>query len=927
MSDPLSDRASLPTGNVAILFTDIEGSTALWEQDGARMSRALAAHDALARSAVEGHHGRVVKMTGDGFLAAFDDALDALAATVEMQQALADPAATNGVTLRVRCGLHAGVAERRDNDYFGSPVNRAARIMSAAHGGQVLLSQVVVDGVRDRLPAAVGLRDLGKIRLKDLSTPEHVYQVAHPQLRQDFPALRSLEATPNNLPQQATSFIGREKPLADVRSLLARARTLTLTGSGGCGKTRLCLQVAADSLERFPDGTWLVELAPLADPGLVPRTVATVLGLKEEPGKSINQTLSEHLKDKRLLLLLDNCEHLLDACAKLADALVRQCPGVQILATSREGLGIGGEQAYRVPSLSLPDPKQVHTPGSVAPFEAVQLFIDRAMLARADFQVTDQNASMIVSICYRLDGIPLAIELAAARVRSLSVEEINRKLDERFRLLTRGSSTALPRQQTLRNTLEWSHNLLNDAERAVFRRLAVFAGGFTMEMAQAVAGDTQLNEWAVLDHLSALVEKSLVVADAGDEPRYRLLESARAFALDQMTAGETADVLKRHALAMWSFLERVDNANLDGELRTDRYAVLVLPELDNLRAAHTWATSEIGDVGVAIAIAAHAGSLIDYAIECADWLPPLKEHVEDGATSPALTARYWRAIAASNMSPRVPRTLQVEAAYRARSLYQALGLPRRVFSSLIQLARHRNALGHDAAAQAALDEARALLRPDWPVEFRIVLLRIGGHIALSTGQLDEALTLGRDSVRVSAATGDWRLEVMARHNLGNVLWTAGPIEEAAREACKLAEDVRARPAANNDMAVLYANLVGILSEAGRIDDAWAAASEALPIMHRAHAFYLEEWIYLFWRRGQIDTAALLLGALDAVRLRTAVPLQVNELRLMAEARPALEALLRPEALSGSLAAGAALGESELFALISEALAQPSGNRR
>ena len=283
----------------------------------------------------------MVKTTGDGIHAAFDDALDALAATVDLQQALADPAATSGVPLRVRCGLHAGVVERRDNDYFGSPVNRAARIMSAAHGGQVLLSQAVVDCVRERLPAAVSLRDLGKVRLKDLSTPEHVYQVVHPDLRQEFPALRSLEATPNNLPQQATSFIGREKELAELKRLLAKTRLLTLTGSGGCGKTRLGLQVAADSLEQFPDGVWLVELAPLADPGLVPQTVATVLGLKEEPGKPISQTLIEHLKDKRLLLLLDNCEHLLDAlraAGRRAPASVPECDRFSRAAGKRSAL-------------------------------------------------------------------------------------------------------------------------------------------------------------------------------------------------------------------------------------------------------------------------------------------------------------------------------------------------------------------------------------------------------------------------------------------------------------------------------------------------------------------------------------------------------------------------------------------------------------
>ena len=344
---------SLASGTVTFLFTDIEGSIRLWEREPERMKPALAAHDALARKAIEGHHGTVVKMTGDGIHAAFDEALDALAATVDLQQALADPAATHGVQLRARCGLHAGVVERRDNDYFGGPVNRAARIMGAAHGGQVLLSQAVVDAVRELLPAAVSLRDLGKVRLKDLSTPEHVYQLVHPQLRQEFPALRSLEDAPNNLSQQVTSFIGREKELTELRRLLAGTRLLTLTGSGGCGKTRLCLQVAADSLERFPDGAWLVEFAALSDPGLVPQTVATVLSLKEEPGKPISQTLTDYLKDNRTLLLLDNCEHLLDDCARLVDTLLRQCPQVTILASSREALGIGGEQAYRVPSLSL----------------------------------------------------------------------------------------------------------------------------------------------------------------------------------------------------------------------------------------------------------------------------------------------------------------------------------------------------------------------------------------------------------------------------------------------------------------------------------------------------------------------------------------------------------------------------------------------
>ena len=336
------------------LFTDIEGSTRLWEQKPEQMSAALAWHDGIARSAMEKHGGLLVKTTGDGVHAAFDDPLAALAASLELQRKLADPEASSGLTITVRCGMHLGVAEHRDNEFFGLPVNRAARIMAAAHGGQVLLSQAVAGRVMERLKDGMTLRDLGMVRLRDLSTPEHVFQLIHPQLRAEFPPLRSLEAMPNNLPQQATNFIGREKELQELDRLLAKTRLLTLTGSGGSGKTRLGLQVAAESLERFPDGAWLVELASLAEPSLVPQTVAAVLGVKEEPSRTLTQTLAEYLKDKRLLLLLDNCEHLLDGCAQLADALLRHAPNVKILASSREALGIAGEQVYRVPSLSLP---------------------------------------------------------------------------------------------------------------------------------------------------------------------------------------------------------------------------------------------------------------------------------------------------------------------------------------------------------------------------------------------------------------------------------------------------------------------------------------------------------------------------------------------------------------------------------------------
>ena len=596
MPDLPSAITTLPFEAVTILFTDIERSTALWEQDAARMSRALAAHDALARGVVEARRGTVIKMTGDGMHAVFEAAHDALAASLDLQQAVADPAATEGLALRVRCGIHAGLVERRDNDCFGGPVNRAARIMASAHGGQVLLSQAVVELLHELLPVPVTLRDLGSVRLKDLATPERVYQAVHPALRQDFPALRSLEATPNNLPQQPTSFIGRAKEQVDVEGLLGRVRLLTLTGSGGCGKTRLALQVAADALDRYADGVWFVELAPVSDPERVPQSLAAVLGLKEEPGVPLVRTLTDHLKDRRLLLLLDNCEHLLDACAHLADAMLRHCPGVRILASSREALGIAGEQAYRVPSLSLPDPREAPTPASVIPFEAVQLFRERARLARADFAITERNAAAVASICRRLDGIPFALELAAARARSLSVEDIDGKLNERFRLLTGGSRTALPRQQTLRALIDWSYDLLSEPAQSLLQRLSVFAGGWTLEAAERVCAGEGLAEEEILDLLISLADKSLAAVDPVDGgSRYRLLETVRQYARDRLQEAHGGEATRARHRDFFVALAEEAEAQLIGAEQT-AWLRRLESEHENLRAALEWSAADADPV-------------------------------------------------------------------------------------------------------------------------------------------------------------------------------------------------------------------------------------------------------------------------------------------------------------------------------------------
>ena len=434
------------TAPVTFVFTDIEGSTRLWDIAPDAMRAALARHDAIGREAVEAHGGRVVKTTGDGMHAVFDDPLGAIRATLALQQALADAAATAGIALRVRCGVHLGVDERRDDDFYGPAVNRAARIMAAAHGGQILASEAVALVVRARLPAEVALRDLGEVRLRDLANPERLYQVLHPALRESFPALRSLEATPNNLPQQLTSFIGREREEKEVADLLAKHRLVMLQGAGGIGKSRLSLQVAADLMDDFPDGVWLVELAALNDARLVPQAIASVLGVKEEAGHPVVEALAKFVADRRILVVLDNCEHLVDACALVTRRLLGAGPHARILASSREPLHVAGEAIYPLQPLAVPDPYGSFKRQALEGFAAARLFIERATAAQPAFVVSDDNAMAVAGICQRLDGIPLALELAAARVRSLSVEQISARLSDRFRLLTGGDRTALPRQ-------------------------------------------------------------------------------------------------------------------------------------------------------------------------------------------------------------------------------------------------------------------------------------------------------------------------------------------------------------------------------------------------------------------------------------------------------------------------------------------------
>jgi predicted ATPase/class 3 adenylate cyclase/DNA-binding CsgD family transcriptional regulator/tetratricopeptide (TPR) repeat protein len=586
---PIGPSVPLPTGTVTFVLADIEGSVRLWEADRAAMTFAVRRLDGIVDEEVGRHRGvrPVEQGEGDSFVAAFAQATDAMEGTLAIQRAVAEEPWPGGIELRIRIAVHTGEAQLRDEaNYVGNAINRAGRLRSLAHGGQVLVSPTTFELVADGLPDGAALRDLGLQRLRDLARPLRVYQLLHPSLPETFPPLRSLEVLTQNLPAPLSSFIGRETEMAEIEQALGATRLLTLTGSGGCGKTRLAIQAVRATADRYPDGMWFADLAAVQDPSAVSRVVLAALGRKEEPDRSVEDTLIEQLRPRQALLLLDNCEHLLGACARLTEVLLASCPALSILATSREPLRVEGEAAWRVPSMATP---HVGSQNSLATYDAVRLFIDRAVQARSNFTVNNDNAPAVAAICQQLDGIPLAIELAAARVRSLTPEQIATGLSDRFRLLRGGARTSLPRQQTLSASVDWSHDLLDEPERILLRRLSVFVGGFTLDAAERVTATDGIDAYDVLDLISSFVDKSLVVMDEEEaSARYRLLETIRQYAGDRLDAAGESDVIReRHA--GWcadfadtaqSFLAGPDQATWFARLETEH---------DNLRAALDWA--------------------------------------------------------------------------------------------------------------------------------------------------------------------------------------------------------------------------------------------------------------------------------------------------------------------------------------------------
>jgi predicted ATPase/class 3 adenylate cyclase len=856
----------LPSGTVTFLFTDIEGSTQLWEIQPEAMNDALAKHDSILRQTIESNNGHVIKTTGDGFHGVFETAIDAVHATLVAQRALQDPIC--GLQIKVRMGLHTGEAEIRAGDYHGQALNRAARIMSVGSGGQILLSAVTAELAREHLPGDVALLDVGEHRLRDLVRPEQLFQLVASDLPKEFPALKSLNALPNNLPSQLTSFIGREHEMQEAKKLLSFARLLTLIGPGGTGKTRLSLQIAADQLSGFKDGVWLVELAPLADPAFIISTIAEVLELHEVPGIPHLQIVTDYLRAKQLLLILDNCEHIIEESAQIADHLLHACPQLKIIASSREALGIDGETVYRVPSLSLPD----RSSNSLMDYEATRLFIDRATKAEPRFHLTDHNASSIAQICTRLDGIPLAIELAAARVKVFTPEQIAERLDDRFKLLTGGSRTALPRQQTLRALIDWSYQSLNETEQRALRRLAVFSGGWTFESAESVIGEPD-----AMDGLVGLVNKSLVNVEEQDgKSRYRYLETIRQYAMEKLLeSGEAINVRDRHLDYFCQHEtnpqreQRIYGALPDDTEWLDRMEL----EHGNLRAALEWSISNHPDKALhLIYIVGNFWVGRDYNNEARRWCQMILERGASLSTMDAERAKVYGVLGWSSIGIGDHKTGR-EAAEAGIALARKVNDPVMLGRLLGLVSLACMFLGDFPAVEEALTEAEMIAdQTGLPEQFATVLttraqLAFAGYRDLARAKmyLDQA-------VLVSATIQNEWATAMSLFGLARVAGLTGDLVTARAKFLQSA-DLARKIGNKRQMYSCYSELAHVLRENGELEEPLAIYRDILPkwrdLGHRAAvAHELECIAYILAKKGYAVRAAKLLGA--AASLRNAI---------------------------------------------------------
>jgi predicted ATPase/class 3 adenylate cyclase/DNA-binding XRE family transcriptional regulator len=882
----LSEREDLSKPGIHLatfLFTDIEDSTKLWESAPEQMKVALQRHHAILDEAISSNGGEVFQIVGDAFCAAFPTAPTAISAAVKAQCELYKESWNLPFPIRVRMSIHTGEAERTSRDALSGgyvsnqTLNRVTRILKAGHGGQVLLSFATKVLTEDSLPMTIGLRDMGEHSLKSLIQPEHLFQLTIEGLPSKFPPLKTFTIHRHNLPIQLTSFIGREKEIRAVQQKLDRHRLVTLTGSGGTGKTRLSLQVAAELLELFPDGIWFIELAPITDPDLIPQTIHVTMGLVEQPDKSILQMLIEFLRDKKILIILDNCEHLIEACAVLTFNLLSHSPALKILASSREALGVQGELAWRVPSLSLPDPKKITGPDQLTQYEAVRLFIDRASLANPRFEVTQDNGPVIAEICQRLDGIPLALELAAARVKVLSVNKILERLNDCFRLLAGGNRTALPRHQTLQAAIDWSYDLLNDQERTLFRRLAVFVGGWTLEAAEAIGRGGIVAEHNVVDLLINLVEKSLITANMEGE-RYGMLETVRQYAEEKMFANGEAETCHQAHLEYFLKLSEEAEPHLKGAGQMQWFKRLEV-ELDNLRMALDRSLSSSADREAGLKLSAgiwrfwqrsmHASEGRMYLARLLEQVPR-EEARETFAYAKALTAAGALAYFQSDYpSAEVSRQ-------KALDVFRKLRDVSGIADSLHGLGNIALSEGNYETARSMYEECLAIRQKLGQREQLSGTLSNLGLIAYNEGDYSTARSLEMESCSIFQEFGNKAGMGFALNLLGNIARNQGDLP-AARKYHEESIALCTEAADQWGVANALNGLAEVALAEGDVAAAYSLCQDCLNLLREGGAkegmaYCLETIAAIALAKGQPNRGVRLFGAAAALRKSIKLPL-------------------------------------------------------
>ena len=848
---------SPPSGTVTFLFTDIEGSTKRWEQHPQAMQAALARHDLIMREAIHAHGGYIVKSMGDAFHAAFSNSIDGLAATLDAQSTLHAEVWEEVIApLRVRMALHVGIAEERDRDYYGPSVNRAARLLSAGHGVQILISLPVKELVQDSLPAGVTLRDMGEHRLKDLTRPEHIYQVVVPGLPSDFPPLKTLDTQPNNLPLQLTSLVGREREVETVSSLLRKedVHLLTLTGAGGTGKTRLSFQVGAELLEEYSDGVWFVELAALTDHTLVVSQIARTLGVVEQGSRPILETLKDYLREKHLLLILDNFEQVTQA-APQAGQLLQVAPQVKVVVTSRVPLRVRGEKEYPVPPLSVPDPRHLPSLDELTQYEAVCLFIERATDVKPDFEVTNDNAPAVAEICVRLDGLPLAIELAAARVKMLPPEALLSRLSQRLKLLTGGARDLPARQQTLRNTIEWSYDLLSEGEKQLFWRMSPFSGGRTLQALEEVCNHDGNLLIDVFDGVQSLLDKSLLQQRAGGrgggggggdgEPRFWMLETIHEYSREKLgDSGEAEALYREHAQYFLRLVEEAE-PHLRGARQVE-WLDRLEEEHDNLRAAlgHARYNTQEEDrlIGLRTAGALQRfwelrGYLTEGREQLAAALVGTTTGVATKEPGPSQGSRSEAAGSARGKALGAVGTLALrQGDYEAQRAYSEEALAAyRLAGDKIGIANSLVLVGVGAYYQGEYDRARTLNEESLAI-FRevgdkggiaVTLLSLG-VVAYLQGEYDRARTLTEESLAIRREQGDKWGSAVLLNNLGNIAYMAGDFEQAHAvhtESLRMGVELGHKGGIAMSLAGVGEAAIGLGKREGKVD--WVEKGAAL----------------------------------------------------------------------------------------------------